>query len=55
MKTDRNLIKLDAQGRFKRSEYNFKGYIKNELVFPIVIKDINLTVDNIDVEKFFCL
>ena len=51
MKTDRNLIKLDAQGRFKRSEYNFKGYIKNELVFPIVIKDINLTVDNIDVEK----
>ena len=51
MKTDRNLIKLNASGRFKRSEYDFKGYIKNELVFPIVIKDINLTVDNIDVEK----
>ena len=51
MKTDRNLIKLNASGRFKKSEYDFKGYIKNELIFPIVIKDINLTVDNIDVEK----
>ncbi len=51
MRTDRNLIKLNASGRFKKSEYDFKGYIKNELVFPVVIKNINLTVDNIDIEK----
>lgn len=49
--TDKDLIKINANGRFKRSDYDFKGYIKNELIFPVVIKDINLTVDNIDIDR----
>ena len=41
-----------ANGRFKRSKYDFKGYIVNDLRLPIIVKDIDLTVDNVDVEKF---
>ena len=41
-----------ANGRFKRSKYDFKGYIINDLRFPIVVKNVDLTVDNVDVEKF---
>lgn len=49
--TDKHFIHITADGRFKRSKYNFTGKFKNSLLLPVVIKDINLTVDNIDVEK----
>lgn len=49
--TDDNLIYIKADGRFKRSKYNFNGHFKNSLILPVVVKDINLTIDNIDVEK----
>lgn len=41
-----------AEGRFKRSKYNFKGYIVNDLRLPIVVKYVDLDVDNIDLERF---
>ena len=41
-----------AEGRFKRSKYNFKGYIVNDLRLPIVVKNVDLSVDKIDVERF---
>lgn len=41
-----------AEGRFKRSKYNFKGYIVNDLRLPIVVKNVDLSVDNIDIERF---
>ena len=41
-----------AEGRFKRSKYNFKGYIVNDLRLPIIVKYVDLDVDNIDVERF---
>lgn len=40
-----------AKGRFKRSKYDFNGYVVNDLRLPIVVKNVNLTVDNVDVEK----
>ena len=44
-------IKLNADGKYRRSEYNFTGTIGNAVKYPIVIKDINLTVDDVDIEK----
>lgn len=41
-----------AEGRFKRSKYNFKGYIVNDLRLPIIVKYVDLDVDNIDIERF---
>lgn len=49
--TNKNTVHINAFGRFKRSDYKFSGDIKNELLFPIVVKNIHLTVDNIDVER----
>lgn len=51
LNTDKNIIHIDAFGRFKKSDYKFKGSIQNSLLFPVVIKDIRLTVDNIDVDR----
>jgi len=51
LKTNKNSIVTSANGKFKRSDYKFQGKIKNEIIFPIIIKNINLTVDNIDIEK----
>ena len=50
-KTDKKNVYLNAEGRFKRSEYKFDGKIRNALVLPMVVRDVNLTVDNIDVDK----
>ncbi len=52
MNTDNGLLNLAADGRYRRSAYDFDGSLINELKFPIVVKNINLTVDDVDVEKF---
>lgn len=51
LKAGGTTINLLAEGRYKRSKYEFKSTILNELKLPIIIKDVNLAVDNIDIEK----
>lgn len=51
LKAKDNLISLDLNGRFKRSEYDFTSKVANAITLPIVVKDINLKVDNLDVER----
>ncbi len=51
LKAEGNKIALVSEGRFRREQYKFDGYVLNELRLPIIVKDINLTLDNIDVEK----
>ena len=51
LKAEGNRIALVTEGRFRKEQYKFNGYILNELKLPIVVKDVNLTLDNIDVEK----
>lgn len=52
IKTDKNLIDLNAKGGFKRAKYIFNGKIKNQLKAPYVIKNLDLELDNVDVERF---
>ncbi len=47
-----NNITLNTEGKYKRSEYKLNGTMLNEIKLPIIIKDINLTVDNLDIERF---
>lgn len=49
--TDKTHINLNAFGKYRRSEYKIAGNIVNEIIFPIIVKDINLTVDNVDIER----
>lgn len=46
-----NKIELKSEGRFRKEQYNFDGIVLNELRLPIIVKEVNLTLDNIDVEK----
>ena len=52
MTTSDGLLKLAANGKYRRSSYDFSGSLINEIKFPVVVKSVNLTVDDIDVEKF---
>lgn len=54
-KTDRNLMYITSDGRYRRSAYDLSGAIVNELKLPIVVKNITLGVDTIDVEKYLKL
>ena len=49
--TTNGLIRLNADGRYRRAKFDFNGNIVNEIKFPIVIKDINLSLENLDVFK----
>ena len=49
--TNNNMINIDAAGRFRRSLYTFDGHILNAIKFPIVIKETNLTLDEVNVER----
>ena len=54
-KTDKDLMYITSDGRYRRSAYDLSGSIVNELKFPIVVKNITLGVDTIDVEKYLKL
>lgn len=51
LQTDREDIKINANGRFKRVKYNLAGVIKNELVTPVIVKDLELNLDKVDVDR----
>lgn len=44
-------IKLSADGRFRRLNYKFEGNVHNNLLFPVIVKNVNLNIDEMDVEK----
>ncbi len=52
MTTTDGMLNLAAQGGYRRSKFDFSGSLLNQIKFPIVVKHTNLTIDNVDVEKF---
>ena len=52
VKTEGDNLHIIANGGYRRSRYDIDAKIKNEIVFPIIVHDANLTVDNMDVEKY---
>lgn len=53
--TENGLVRLSANGKCRRTNYDFNGDIINAIKFPVIIKDVNLTLDNVDVERFLTL
>lgn len=51
-KTDRNNMNISAAGKYRRSSYDLSGTILNEIKFPIVVKNIALSLDSVDVERY---
>lgn len=46
-----NYINITSDGILRRTKYKFNGNIINNLVFPIIIDNIDLTIDEMDVER----
>lgn len=51
LSTDRNYLNFASNGYFRRSKFDLKGQISNSIVFPIIVDNFNLTLDNIDIER----
>ncbi len=51
MTTDNNHISIDANGRFRKTDYHFDGNIDNKMILPIVVKDVNLKIENLDMNQ----
>ncbi|MBQ3311767.1 hypothetical protein IJG72_06790 [bacterium] len=49
--TTNNDINIKADGRLRRVEYKIDGDIKNRILFPIIVKNVNVDIDEIDVER----
>ena len=49
--TENNLIKVEANGKYRRCGWEFNGNILNEIVFPIIIKNTSLVVDDINIAR----
>ena len=47
-----DLIHINTQGFFKKAKYDFNGKIKNGLNPPFIVKNLDLELDNVDVERF---
>ncbi|MBD5403304.1 AsmA-like C-terminal region-containing protein [bacterium] len=55
MKAEKGFITFNSEGRFRRSKYNAFAKLVNEIRFPIIVKDAELGVDCIDVERYLQL
>lgn len=51
-KTENDRMKITSNGYYRRSKYNLSTIIDNTIKFPIIVKDINLEIDNLDVERY---
>ncbi len=49
--TDKDNLHVVSNGRFKRSNFEFTGDIFNGVKFPIIIKNVEFSLDKIDIEK----
>ena len=51
VQSKKNLIHMSASGGYRRSKFVFDGDILNALKLPVVVKDINLSLESLDVYK----
>ncbi len=49
--TNFDTVNITAEGGYRRSKYNAKANIVNNLAFPMVINDIDFSLDSMDLEK----
>lgn len=49
--SDENFINVSSNGIFRRTKYDFSGKMQNKILFPIVIDNIKLNLDEVNVEK----
>lgn len=51
-KTNHHDMNLSVDGKCGKSDFSLSGTVLNEIKFPIIVKDINLTLDEVNVERY---
>lgn len=51
MEAKGNRIYINADGGYRRAKFSFDGDILNEIKFPIMVKDVKFSLENIDLVK----
>ncbi len=51
LEAKQNLIHINANGGYRRAKFNFDGDILNELRFPIIVKNVNMSLESLDLLK----
>lgn len=51
LSTDFNTINIKSSGKYRRSDYNLSGNFNNNIAFPIIINNINLSLKEIDIAR----
>ena len=49
--TTDNLLNISAEGSYRRTKYNLDGKFNNQIIFPIIVKDMNLSIGKIDIDR----
>ena len=49
--SNNGLIHINADGRFRRTNYKFGCDIKNRMLFPVIVKDVDINLEELDVER----
>lgn len=49
--TKNSNIHIVSDGNFRRTKYKINGDIQNKMLFPIIVKNIELNLDELDIEK----
>ena len=49
LNANNNIIHINALGGYRRAKFSFNGDILNELKFPLIIKNVDLSLENLDV------
>lgn len=52
LRTEGKYIYINSEGRYRRSAYSASGTLVNEIKLPVIVKNITLSLDTIDVEKY---
>ncbi len=49
--TKNNIVKIEAEGKYRKCPYSFNGEILNAIKLPIIVKHTDLTVDDVDIAR----
>lgn len=49
--SDRNYVHIKSEGSIRRAKYNLDGIIQNRMLFPIIVQNVDMTFDELDIDR----
>ena len=49
--SDKQNVHIKSNGSLRRAKYKFDGIIQNRMLFPVVVKNVDMTFDELDIDR----